>query len=142
MPAHAIINSIKKHSFFTLQPCLLGMVFVTHRRTHMRACSLHKHAYMHACTPHRCALVHTYLPHRRAVKHACSPYRHAQVRAYRTHRCALVRACSTHRRALQACLKFSLPCTHAHIFGVQAHTYARLSPNRPCMWGPHPIKTP
>jgi len=42
----------------------------------------------------------------------------------------------------QACLKFSLPGTHAHIFGVQAHTYARLSPNRPCMWGPHPLNTP
>jgi hypothetical protein len=146
---NAAINNIKKTHFFTLQPCHLGAVFVTHRRTHMRACSLHRHAYMHACSLHRraymrtcalhrCVSVRTCLLHRRTPTHACSPYRRAQVRAYQTHR----HACSTHRRTLQACLKFSLSRTHARIFCVQARTYARLSPNRPRMWGPRPLNTP
>jgi hypothetical protein len=53
-----------------------------------------------------------------------------------------MRACSTHRRAPRARLKFPLPRTHARMFGLQARTYARLSPNRPCMWAPHPLKNP
>jgi hypothetical protein len=143
----------KKESFFTLQPCLLGTVFITHRRAHMRACSLHRHAYMRtyslhrraymcAFTLHRCASVRTCFLHSRALTCACSPYRRAQVSACQTHRHALVRSYSTHRCALWEHLKFSLSRTHARIFGVQARTYARLSPNHPRMWGPHPLNTP
>jgi hypothetical protein len=110
----------QKDSFFPLQPCLLGAVFVTHRHAHMRACSLHRCVYRRACSLHRRAPVHTCLLYRRAPTRAYSPYRRTQVRAYQTHRRALVRACSTHRRALRACLKFSQPHT-MHVYLVDRH---------------------
>jgi hypothetical protein len=124
--------------------------FVTHRRTHMRACSLHRCAHMRTCSLHkctcvrtyslhRCALVRTYFLHRHTPPHTCSPYRCAQVRACSTHRLAPVRACSTHRRALRARLKLPLSCPHVRISDGQTHTYACLLPDRPCMWGPYPL---
>jgi hypothetical protein len=108
--------------------------FITHRRAHMRACSLHRRARMRACPLHRGALMRTCFPHRRARERACPPYRRALVRACQTHRRALMRACSQHRRALRARLKLPYPRTHALIFSGQARTYARLPLNRPCMW--------
>jgi hypothetical protein len=51
--------------------------FVTHRRTHMRTCSLHRCACVCTCSLHRCASVRTCLLQRRAPKRTCSPYSHA-----------------------------------------------------------------
>jgi hypothetical protein len=71
--------------------------FTTHRRAHMRTCSLYRRAYVRA-----------YFSHRRAHERTCSPYRHALGRACHTHRCARKRACSPHRRALmRACIPHS-----------------------------------
>jgi hypothetical protein len=140
--AHTTIDNIKKTHFLPFKPCLLGAVFCSHRRAHMRACSLHRRAYMCACTLNRCASVRTCLLHRHTLTRACSPYRRAPVRACQTYRRALMRACSTHRHALRAHLKFPLSCTHSRIISVQACTHARLSPSRPRMGGPHPLHTP
>jgi hypothetical protein len=73
--------------------------FVTHRRAHMRACSLHRCARMRTCSLHKCASVRTYLFHRRAPMCVCSPYKRAEVRACSTHKRAQVCACSTHECA-------------------------------------------
>jgi hypothetical protein len=116
--------------------------FTTHRRTHMRTCSLYRRTCMRA-----------FFSHRRALERTCSPYRRVLVRVYQIHRRALVRACSPHKRALvRACqthrctprarLKFPLTCTNAHLFSGQACTYARLPLNRPRMWAHTLVKIP
>jgi hypothetical protein len=118
----------QKDSFLYISTLPPRRSFVTHRHAHMRPYSLH-----------RCASVRTCLIHRRAPKHTCSPYRCAHMHTCLTYRRALVRACSTHRHALSACLKSPLPHPHVRISGGQAHTCARLLPDRPCMWGPYPL---
>jgi hypothetical protein len=102
----------QKDSFFTLKTLPQRCGFFTHRRTHMRACSLH----------------------RRTLEHACPSYSRTQERACPTHRRALVHACSHHRRAPKARLKFLLSRIHARVFSGQARTYAHLPPDRPRMW--------
>jgi hypothetical protein len=49
--------------------------FVTHKCTHMHACSLHRCACVRTYSLHRCALVHTCFLHRCSPKRTCSPYR-------------------------------------------------------------------
>jgi hypothetical protein len=124
----------QKDSFFTLQTLPQRRGFFTQRRAHMRACSLYRRAHMRACSLHRRTLERTYPSYRRTQERACPTHRRTLVRACSHHRRALVRTCSHHRRAPRAHLIFLLSCIHARVFGGQARTYARLPPDRPCMW--------
>jgi hypothetical protein len=132
----------QKGSFFYPETFPQKHGFTTHRRAHMRTCSLYRRARMRAYFSHRRALERACSQYRRALGRACQTHRRALEHACSPHRCALMRACLPHRRAPQAHLKFLLTRTNACFFSVQVHAHARLPLSHPCMWAHILPKTP